>query len=172
MPFKKPNNAKKNKTKKQQKKAASKSSDNNNDASSVEEIIVSEPIPPVAETPVEEVNVEEIVDWEAHEEYMRVNYYIPQYQEWRKRMDDALIADLSNPEYWEERREAYERSRERYNKKAAWSAQDILEIEEIDRQIADIDKTLDELYGIEPEPPRSPNPILGMWPVAEDGWVH
>lgn len=188
MPFKKnTNNSKKNKTKKQQKKTASKVND---DSSSVEEIITQDN-PNVIEADITEIEPESILSEEelqaledkrlkeeeaerAHQEYMRVNYYIPAYQEWRKKWEDDMIADLEDPEYWQYRINLYEGFREKYNKKAAWTAQDVAETDKIDEEIKTMEKTIDRLYGLEEEVPRY-NPILGGadWWKTDDysDWV-
>ncbi len=191
MTFKKPNNnSKKNKTKKQQKKAAP-ASKRDNDASSVEEIQVNDALIALAEAPMEEVapeiilTEEEIKELEekrraeeeaehAHQEYMRQNYYIPAYKEWRKGWEDVMIADLEDPEYWEDRIEIYEGYREKYNKKMSWSAEDMEAIQAIDDEIAEMEDTLDRLYGVDSKPEPQYNAILGgndWWKTDSSGWV-
>ncbi len=184
MPFKKPNNSK-NKTKKQQKKKAASSAKPADDASSVEEIVITEESnPSVATAPIEEVEVEkipteeELAEIAAHERYMWETYYRPQMEENRKRWQDAQIAMLNDPEYWEHRIANLERSRQKFHTKAAWSPETFHEVNSIDHEIEHCEDMLDMLDGVEPELPTG-NPILGgmdWWKDGlqgddEDGWV-
>jgi hypothetical protein len=182
MPFKKPSN-KKNTTKKQQKKKALMMPSSSEDASSVEEIGVTELITPPSEAPLEEVETERIPSEEeiaaiaAHEKYMWENYYGPEQQETLKRWQDAQIAMLEDPEYWEERRSELLRQRQRFHTKGAWSAEMIHDIESLDKEIEICETTMDRLDGIEKEIPTG-NPLLGgvnWWKndllADTDGWV-
>ena len=58
----------------------------------------------------------------------------------------AMLDDLDSISFWEGRIETLERSRERYNKKRGWSADDIAAVEEID---AEINECENEIASIE-----------------------
>ena len=85
-----------------------------------------------------------------------------------------MIADLEDPEYYEYRIEQLERSREKYNKKMSWSAEDMEQIDAIDEEIKTAEKMIDRLCGIEEEEPKY-NTMLGgkdWWKTNdESGWV-
>ncbi len=173
MPFKKPNN-KKNKTRKNQKKPVEKSAPkteaDNSDASSVEEIVVAE-TPVVVEAPLED---EPIMLPSEYEEYMWKNYYLPEREEALQRWKEGQIKMLEDPDYWEDRLDILERYRSRYHKKAGWSAADTKAVDEIDKEIKNIEGILDDLYGVEPEEPKI-NTILGTgwWKdsLGDDEWI-
>lgn len=190
MPFKKNTNSK-NKTKKQQKKKAAATAKPSDDASSVEEIVVTETLTEttVPDAPLEEVETEKILTEEelaeiaareaeiaAHERYMWENYYEPQRQENLKRWQQAQIAMLEDPEYWEDRRSNLLRMRERFQKKAAWSPEVCREVDSIDEEIQRCEDMIDTLDGVEKEHPQG-NPLLGgigWWKSdfqGDDGWV-
>jgi hypothetical protein len=61
---------------------------------------------------------------------------------------ENMLADLNSPSYWYSRIETLEMCRERYNKKAAWSAEVIRAVDEIDAEIAECEG---EIYRIESE---------------------
>jgi hypothetical protein len=169
MPFKKPNN----KTKKQQKKKeAAKPSD---DAASIEEIVVTDATnPSVPDAPLEEVQTDTIISEEelaaiaAHEEYMWKTYYGPEHEEKMKRWQDARIAMLETPEYWEDRIETLLCARQRFHKKAAWSPEVFHEVNLIDKKILDCEDMIDMLDGVEKEVPVG-NPMLGGMDWWKDG---
>lgn len=180
MPFKKPTNNK-NKTKKHQKKAAS--AKPSEDAASIEEIVVTDATnPSVPDAPLEEVQTDTILSEEelaalaAHEQYMWENYYRPEHEEKMKRWQDAQIAMLKDPEYWEERRSNLLFSRQRFHRKAAWSPEIFSEVESIDKKILECEDMMDVLDGMEKGQPTG-NPILGgmdWWKDGlenNDGWV-
>ena len=153
------------------------------DASSVEEIKVTEELTSPPEAPLIEVKTEDILSEQeiaaiaAHEEYMWENYYGPEQQEMLKRWQDAQIAMLEDPEYWEDRRSELLRQRQRFHTKGAWSAQVIHEIESLDKEIENCETMMDRLDGVEKEIPTG-NPLLGglnWWKddlmADTDGWV-
>jgi len=176
MPFKKPNN----KTKKQQqKKKAIKPSED----APIEEIVVTDATnPSVPDAPLDEVQTDTIISEEelaaiaAHEEYMWKTYYGPEHEEKMKRWQDAQIAMLDEPEYWEDRIETLLCSRQRFHKKAAWSPEVFHEVNLIDKKILECEDMIDMLDGVEKEVPVG-NPILGgmdWWKDGlqdTDGWV-
>jgi len=180
MPFKKPTTNNKTRKQQQQKKAVVKPSE---DAASVEEIIVTDATNPCGtDRPLEEVQTDTIISEEelaaiaAHEEYMWVNYYGPEYEENMKRWQNAQIAMLEDPEYWDNRRSNLLLHRQRFHKKAAWSPEVFHEVDEIDKEIQECEDMIDRLEGFQKEAP-SGNPILGgidWWKEdhqGNDGWV-
>lgn len=84
---------------------------------------IKEPIP--SEAPVEEREIPSIAE---------------------EKMNEALLNEWSSPEYWERRIESLEKQREKYNKKPAWSAEDVAEIDRIDKAIHDCDIYIRDLY--------------------------
>lgn len=58
---------------------------------------------------------------------------------------NKMVNDLNSVSYWEDRIDMLEMQRERYNRKRAWSAKDILAIEEIDEEIAECEENIYEL---------------------------
>jgi hypothetical protein len=56
-----------------------------------------------------------------------------------------MVNDLDSVSYWERRIETLEMLREPYNRKPAWSAEDILAVEEIDQQIDECEQNICEL---------------------------
>ena len=54
----------------------------------------------------------------------------------------AMLADLDSISFWEDRIESLERSRERYNKKRGWSADDLAAVEEIDAEIKECENEI------------------------------
>jgi hypothetical protein len=68
--------------------------------------------------------------------------------EWQlENMRVSLEADLDSVCYWESRLETLERCRERYNKKRAWSADDIQAVDEIDAEIQVCEENIDRIEG-------------------------
>lgn len=57
-----------------------------------------------------------------------------------------VLAEMDTVDFWERRIESLEKSRERYNKKMGWSAEDIAAVEEIDAEIKECE---DEISRIE-----------------------
>lgn len=71
-----------------------------------------------------------------------------QMREWQvENFKNTFIADLDNVTFWERRIELLEMRRERYNKKRGWSAEDILAVEEIDRELEECEENLDRIEG-------------------------
>ncbi len=71
-----------------------------------------------------------------------------QMAEWQlENMRVSLEADLDSVCYWESRLETLERCRERYNKKRAWSADDIQAVDEIDAEIQVCEENIDRIEG-------------------------
>jgi hypothetical protein len=97
-------------------------------------------IPPVPEW--EQVGMKE-------EEYKAMRERVAkQMAEWQvENMKAFLEAELDSVAYWESRLETLERCRERYNKKAAWSAADIDAVDEIDAEMAECEENIDRLEG-------------------------
>ena len=62
-----------------------------------------------------------------------------------ERYRENLLADLDSIGYWESRIESLERSRERFNKKAAWSAETIQAVDEIDAEIMECERNIDRI---------------------------
>lgn len=56
-----------------------------------------------------------------------------------------MVNDLNSVSYWESRIETLEMLREPYNRKPAWSAKDLLAVEEIDREIDECERNICEL---------------------------
>ncbi len=100
-----------------------------------------EPVPPPAPTP----------DWEklgmTEQDYKAMLERVAkQMMEWQiENYKAALDADLDSISYWESRLDWLEQSRERYNKKRGWSAEDIYAVEEIDDQIKECEENIDRI---------------------------
>lgn len=60
---------------------------------------------------------------------------------------ENMLDDLDSVSYWVSRIEALEMCRERYNKKAAWSAEVIRAVEEIDAEIKECEGEIDRIEG-------------------------
>ena len=63
----------------------------------------------------------------------------------RKRQEEFLIWEAKQPGTWYREIEMLERRREKYNKKAAWSASDMAEVDRIDKKIKECEKILEAL---------------------------
>jgi hypothetical protein len=119
---------------------------------------------------------EELAEIAAHEQYMWENYYRPEHEENMKRWQNAQIAMLDDPEYWNNRRSNFLLSRQRFHKKAAWSPEVFHEVSIIDKEIQECENMMDRLDGVELEAPVG-NPILGgidWWKEdyqGNDGWI-
>ena len=96
-----------------------------------------------------------VPDWErvgmTQEEYEgmmeRVAKAAHEYQVQRYR--ESLLADLDSISYWENRIESLERSRERFNRKAGWSAEAIRSVEEIDKEIEFCEQNIDRIEAMD-----------------------
>lgn len=62
-----------------------------------------------------------------------------------ERYRENLLADWDSVAYWESRIESLEMSRERFNKKAAWSAETIWAVDEIDAEIAECERQIERI---------------------------
>ena len=97
------------------------------------------------------VKVIELTPWEkigmSEDEFNALNARVAaMYRENEKRnIEAALLADWDSLSYWLDRVEQLETSREKYNKKRGWSAEDIAEVEDIDKKIQECDKRIVEL---------------------------
>lgn len=60
---------------------------------------------------------------------------------------ENMLADLDSVSYWASRIETLEMCRERYNKKAAWSAEVIQAVNEIDAEIEECEGEIDRIEG-------------------------
>ena len=67
----------------------------------------------------------------------------------RESYEQALAADLYDPQFWLDRIEHLEREREYFNKKRGWSAADIVCVEKIDEQIQECEDELERIYAEE-----------------------
>lgn len=56
-----------------------------------------------------------------------------------------ILAEMDTVSFWERRIESLEKSRERYNKKMGWSANDIAAVEEIDAEIKECEAEIDRI---------------------------
>ncbi len=56
-----------------------------------------------------------------------------------------MIADLDSVSFWESRIETLEKSRERYNKKRGWSAEDVAAVDAIDAEIQECENEIARL---------------------------
>jgi hypothetical protein len=63
----------------------------------------------------------------------------------KKRQEEYLIWESQQPGTWYREIEMLERRREKYNKKAAWSASDMAEVDRIDKKIKECEKILETL---------------------------
>lgn len=104
---------------------------------------VKEPEPVVVTPPIpewEQVGMKE-------EEYKAMRERVAkQMAEWQvENMKAFLEAELDSVAYWESRIETLERCRERYNKKAAWSAEDVQAVDEIDADIRECEENIERL---------------------------
>jgi len=66
-------------------------------------------------------------------------------EDMEKRQQEFLAWEARQPGTWYREIEALERYREKYNKKAAWSANDAAEVDRIDKKIKECEKILEEL---------------------------
>jgi hypothetical protein len=63
--------------------------------------------------------------------------------EWQiENFNRNMLADFDTIAYWESRIETLEKSRERYNKKRGWSAEDVAAVEEIDAEIQECENEI------------------------------
>ncbi len=67
-------------------------------------------------------------------------------EEMKQRQQDYLDWEASLPSTWIREIERLEREREKYNKKAAWSASDLATVERIDQEIKECELFLDRMY--------------------------
>lgn len=63
----------------------------------------------------------------------------------RRQQEEYLIWEADQPDTWRREIENLERMRERYNKKAAWAATDVAEVEKIDKRILELQIILNAL---------------------------
>ena len=63
----------------------------------------------------------------------------------RKNQEEYYEWEANQPSTWTRMIDELERRREKYNKKAAWSAMDLLEVEKIDKRIAECEDILGRL---------------------------
>ena len=63
--------------------------------------------------------------------------------------EQALIDELTDPRYWNDRMEGLEREREYFNKKRAWSATDLACVDRIDELITECEDQLERIYAEE-----------------------
>jgi hypothetical protein len=92
-----------------------------------------------------------VPEWEkvgmTEQEYKALQQRVAkQMLEWQlEKTKAAMVADLDSTAYWESRLETLERSRERYNKKRGWSAEDIQAVDEIDAEIRECEENIDRI---------------------------
>jgi hypothetical protein len=67
------------------------------------------------------------------------------YEEMKKREQEYYEWEAQQPGTWYREIESLERRREKYNKKAAWSASDVAEVDRIDKKIKEYEKILEAL---------------------------
>ncbi len=66
-------------------------------------------------------------------------------EDMEKAQQDYIAWEARQPGTWYREIETLERYREKYNKKAAWSASDAAEVDRIDKKIKECEKILEEL---------------------------
>lgn len=107
-------------------------------------LIATPPTPPP--TPPPELTEEEkkaLEEQRQHEAYMEEHYYKPHREANKKAYEDAMLAYYDSPEYWENRLASLEQQRWKYVKKRAWSAEDLLAVEQLDKDIKEATDALD-----------------------------
>ncbi len=67
------------------------------------------------------------------------------YEEMKKREQEYYEWEAEQPSTYQREIELLERRREKYNKKASWSAKDAAEVDKIDKEIAENQKMIDWL---------------------------
>jgi len=72
----------------------------------------------------------------------------------QQRFEEALYNEWSSPQFWERREEILEKQREKYNKKSSWSADDIVEVNRIDKELQECDSHIRDLYIFQNEQDR------------------
>ncbi len=100
---------------------------------------ITKPPSPPPEPELTEEEKKAIEEEKQYQIFMEENYYKPA-REARKK---ALMEFFESEDYWKDRLASLERQRCKYNKKAAWSADDLMDVEQLD---ADIREAEEELF--------------------------
>lgn len=84
----------------------------------------------------------------SEEEYSsRVAKYQKQMQDDMLRMyQEAIVAELQTPEYWQRRMERLEEERFSFHKKRGWSITDQYRIEQIDAELMECEEEIERIY--------------------------
>ena len=93
------------------------------------------PIPTQPPTPVPELTEEEkqaLEEQRKHQAYMEEHYYKPEREASKKAYEENMMAYFDSPRFWEDRLASLERQRWKYVKKPAWSASDLVSVEQLD----------------------------------------
>jgi hypothetical protein len=105
----------------------------------------------IKEPEPEPVMVPSVPEWEqvgmTEESYKAMRERVAkQMAEWQlENLKASMVADLDSIAYWESRIDTLERCRERYNKKAAWSAEDVQAVDNIDAEIQECEENIERL---------------------------